>query len=275
MLRSFGVSRLIVILSFSAMTASLTAYDCCDSCNRVYVGAFGGGIYSTSSTISQMGTAFFTEAEGGPLAVYALGDTDGTSSGFGGVQLGYEWSGYPLNVGCAGWALDPAIEIEGYWYKYTKEGHLINPTDRLPEHDFLDSFDITSGVCLFNVLFSLNNPCFGAFSPYVGGGIGATRISITNATSLQTDPPELGINHFNSEPSDSSWAFAAQIKAGVRYNFCKLFHVFGEYRYLFVDSSNYIFGSTVYPAHPVTSPWNVKIKNIQFNAFVFGIQYDL
>lgn len=260
---------LLAVLSLSTMY--------CDSseCNRIYVGAFGGGIYSNSTKVSQMGTAFFTEAEGGPLAVYAHGHTKKTSSGFGGAHIGYEWSQCPLHIGCSSWSVAPAVELEAYWYNHNKKGHLINSTDRLPEHDFLDSFHLDMGVYLANVLFSLNNPCLGKFSPYIGGGIGATRISIKHAKSEQTSPEEAGINHFNSKRSDSSWAFAAQAKVGLRYNICRSFHIFGEYRYLFVDSSDYIFGSTVYPSHAATSPWNVKVKNIHYNAFAVGVQYDL
>jgi opacity protein-like surface antigen len=134
---------------------------------------------------------------------------------------------------------------------------------------------MNAGVYLANAVFSLNTPCFGRFSPYVGVGIGATRLSIRNAKSLQVAPPERGINHFNSRRSDSSWAFAAQAKVGLRYSVCRSLHIFGEYRYLYVDSSNYILGSTVYPTHAPTSPWNVKVQNTHYNAFVFGIQYDL
>jgi hypothetical protein len=77
---------------------SLMAYDCYDSyecceepsCNRFYVGAFGGGIYSNASKISQFGTAFFPEDEIGPLSIIAEGRLNKTSTGFGGVQVGYE-----------------------------------------------------------------------------------------------------------------------------------------------------------------------------------------
>ena len=100
------------------------------------------------------------------------------------------------------------------------------------------------------------------------------RHSISNATSIQVEPPE-AVNHFNSRTADSSWAFAAQAKAGLRYKLSQSFHIFGEYRYLFVDSSNFILGSTVAPDHAPTSPWNVNFRNIQYNAFVIGIQYDL
>jgi opacity protein-like surface antigen len=121
----------------------------------------------------------------------------------------------------------------------------------------------------------LKSPCLYGFTPYVGGGIGAARVSLKNAKSFQISPEELGINHFNSKRHDSSWAFAAQAKAGIRYDFCESFHIFGEYRYLYLDSSNYILGSTVYPTHVPTSPWNVKVSNVHYNAFAIGIQYDL
>lgn len=279
MLNLFSKSRLSGLLTLLSLSAapSLMAWDCCDpcACNRFYIGGFGGGTYSDSTRMSQMGTAFFTEAEGGPLAVLAQGRTKSTSSGFGGVQLGYEWSQCPLNIGCSDWTISPAAEVEAYFFSNKKKGHLINPTDRLPEHDFSDSFNMNMGVYLANIVFSLNNSCLCGFTPYVGGGVGATRISMSNAKSLQVSPVEAGVNHFNSKRNDSSWAFAAQIKTGLRYKICESFHIFGEYRFLYVDSSNYIFGSTVYPTHAPTSPWNVKVKNIHYNSFAIGFQYDL
>ncbi len=276
MLNSFSKCCLTLssALLLNTMADSLIASECCDpcNCNRFYIGAFGGGIYSNSSQVSQMGIALFSEAVGGPLAVEARGHTHTTSSGYGGVQFGYEWSNCVDECSC--WAIAPTVELEGYWFRRHLKGHLINLTDadRLPERDFLNSFHMNSGVYLANFILSLNNVW--KLSPYVGGGIGATRISLHSADSLQVDPIEVGINHFNSRTEDASWAFAAQVKAGLRYKFCN-FHIFGEYRYLFVDFSNYIFGSTVYPTHVRTTPWNIKFNNMQYNAFAFGIQYDL
>ncbi len=279
MFKLFNKYYLLVVLSLGTMNFSLMAGECCYSCesNRTYIGGFGGGMHSNSARASQMGTALFPDAAGGPLAVDARGNTNATWSGFGGVQIGYEWTTCLQNIGCSCWGLSPAVELEGYWYSRSIKGHLFNTTDtdRLPEHDFLDTFCMNAGVYLANAVFSLNNSRFRALSPYVGLGIGATRISLNNANSLQLAPAEVGINHFNSRRNDSSWAFAAQVKAGLRYNFCGCFHVFGEYRYLFEDFSNYIFGSTVYSTHVPTTPWNVKVNNMQYNAFVLGIQYDL
>jgi len=266
---------LFALLSLCAMSSSLMAWECCEepSSNRLYVGAFGGGIYSNSNRVSQYGTAFFSELTSiGPLPIIAEGHLNETSSGFGGAQVGYEWS-KPL---CSGWSIAPAGELEVFFFKHKKKGHLINQTVvGLPEHDFSDSFHMNSNVILANVVLSINNDCFCGFTPYVGGGIGATRVSLHKADSLQIEPPEAGVNHFNSNRSDSTWAFAAQAKTGLRYNFCERFHIFAEYRYLYVDAANYILGATNYTTHVPTSPWNVKVKNVHYNAFAVGFQFDL
>lgn len=278
MFNLFSKSRLLgllALLSLSTMHSSLMGWECCEqpSSNRLYIGAFGGGIYSNSNKVTQYGTAFFPELTSlGPLSVIAEGHLNKTSSGFGGAQIGYEWS-KPL---CSGWSIAPAGELEAFFFNHKKKGHLINQTvNGLPEHDFFDSFHMNSKVILANIVLSINNDCLFGFSPYVGGGIGATRISLYKADSLQVEPVEANVNHFNSNRNDSSWAFAAQLKAGLRYNFCEMFHIFAEYRYLYVDTSNYIFGATNYTTHVPTSPWNVQVKNVNYNAFVLGIQYDL
>lgn len=275
---------LYAAIAFLSMSAtSLKAYDCSEAnfgcpenaCNRVYVSGFGGGLFSSSTRLSQMGTAFFPEAVGGPLAVNARGNTKKNETGFGGANLGFEWSQCPLSFCNSDWSFTPAFELEAFFYGHQQKGTLINPTVRLPEHDFRDSFHMSAGVYLANAVLSFNNTCFFGLTPYAGGGIGATRISIRNAKSFQVSPPEVGINHFNSKRSDSTWAFAAQAKVGLRYNICDSFHIFAEYRYLFVDCTNYILGSTDYPTHVPTSPWNVKMKSIGYNAAVLGIRFDL
>lgn len=276
MLKNY-LSTLLALVLLNTISSSLIAEECCypSTCNRLYVGGFGGCLYSNSTKMVQRGTAYFSEEVGGPLAIDARGDSRKNSSGFGGAQIGYEWAECPYYIGCSGWSLTPAAEVEAYWYSHTKKGDLINPTLRLPEHGFLDSFSMRMGVYFFNGVLSLNTPCLRKFSPYVGGGIGAANISVRKAKSLQVSPVELGINHFNSDRSDTSWTFAAQAKAGLRYNIFERIHLFAEYRFLFVDSSRFILGSTNYPNHASTSLWNVDIKNICYNAFVFGLQFDL
>src|SRR5690348_16656275 len=74
-----------------------------------YVSVFGGGGIATGSDVTQSGTAFFSEAEGGPLAVRAKGQTDSRSVGFVGLQVGHEWSLGPSS------GVLPALELEGFY----------------------------------------------------------------------------------------------------------------------------------------------------------------
>lgn len=280
MFKLFGkkpLSLLLALLSLNSFNTSLIADECCylSPCNRFYVGGFGGGLYSNKPKMRQTGTAFFSEAEGGPLAVDARGRSKRNRTGFGGAQIGYEWRQCPFQLGCSDWNLTPAAEIEAFFYHQKNKGDLINPTTRLPEHDFVDSFPMNVGVYLVNGVISLNNCCFQNLSPYVGGGLGAANIHVRKAKSLQVAPPEFGVNHFNAKRSDHDWTFAAQAKAGIRFNFCERIHFFGEYRFIYVQSSRFNFGSTVYPAHAPTSTWIVDINDMCYNAFVFGVQFDL
>lgn len=248
---------------------------CCNS-GKIYIGGFGGGIYSNRTHMSQLGTAFFSETSSiGPLAIVANGRTGTTSSGYGGVQLGYEWAPLFECGSCSGWTLAPAMEFEAYFFSHTKEGHLISGTTLLPEHNFDNTFPMHVSVLLANAVVSLDSSCMCGFSPYVGVGLGATRFAIHHADSLQVDPQEPGVNHFNTRRSDASWAFAAQVKIGLKYQLCGSFQIFGEYRYLFVDNSNYVLGSTRYPDHVQTSPWNIRAKNFHYNAFAIGVRYSM
>ncbi|MGE0669570.1 MAG: hypothetical protein AB7H48_08405 [Parachlamydiales bacterium] len=274
------LSALLLNTMASSLMADENADDCKNKkndsydCNRFYIGGFGGELFSNASKLFQMGTALFSEIDGsgGPLAVEAHGHLKKNSPGFGGAQVGYEWS--KCIDKCRHWTFAPGAEIEGYWFGRHLKGLVKNATDtdRLPMHDFEDTFRMNTGVYLANFILSLNNSW--KLSPYLGLGVGASRIALHHAKSLQVAPPEPSINHFNSRTHDSCWAFAAQIKAGLRYNI-RWFHIFGEYRYLYTDFTNYIFGSTVYPTHAHTTPWNVKIQNMQYNGFAFGIQFDL
>ena len=271
-----NLSAVLALLSLNVMNSTLIADDCCyyPTCNRLYIGVFGGETYSNRAKIRQTGVAFFTEALGGPLAIDARGHSKKKSSGFGGVQIGYEWSQSQACC-CSNWSFAPAAELEAFFYRHNHKAHLINPTIRLSEHDFRDSFRTDVGVYLLNGVLSINNCCFRSLSPYIGGGIGAANLRLRKAKSFQVEPPELGVNHFNSKREDTDWAFAAQAKAGLRYNFCERFHIFAEYRLVFVDTNKFNLGSTVYPNHAPTTTWNVDVKRQWFNSWAIGIQFDL
>lgn len=246
---------------------------CCNpcGCNGFYIGGFGGVVVPGNHThITQMGTAFFTEAQGGPLAVDARGNSNIKTSGIWGLQVGYEWN---RSSGC----ISPAIELEGLFFNNQKAGTVTNQlsTNRLDAHDFNDSFSVHSNVYLLNGVFTFNNYCWGGITPYFGAGIGLAKVTIRNALSTQTAPTEVSdFNHFNSKGNDSSWTLAGQLKAGLRYHLCGGLRLFGEYRLAYLDTSRFILGSTAYPNHAPTSPWNVDLKGTYYNAFVLGLQYE-
>ena len=131
--------------------------------------------------------------------------------------------------------LRPALEIEGFYLAGNQQrATLTNPTTRLAEQTFDNTFPIRTTVLLANMVVGFRTQ-YENFTPYIGGGIGAANVSIKGATSTQIDPAEAGINHFNASPDSSAWTFAAQAKAGARF---ALGHsgayLFGEYRYLYI-----------------------------------------
>lgn len=237
------------------------------SSRGAYVGVFGGGGSRSSTSVSQSGTAFFTEAQGGPLAVDARGRTNSGGVGFGGAHVGYEWS--------YGKYLQPALELEGFYLAGNQQrATLANPTARLDEHTFSDTFPARTTVLLANMVVGFRTPYQG-FTPYIGGGIGAANVSIKGATSTQTDPAEPGINHFNANPDASAWTFAAQAKVGARMPLGDSgAYLFGEYRYLYVGAVNQVFGSTVYPTHVATSPWTASFDGTSHHLAAAGVGFS-
>jgi hypothetical protein len=237
------------------------------SSRGAYVGVFGGGGVRSGTSASQLGTAFFTEAQGGPLAVDATGRTNSGGVGFGGAHIGYEWS--------YGKYLQPALELEGFYLAGNQQrATLSNPTVRLDEHAFSDTFPSRTTVLLANMVVGFRTPYQG-FTPYIGGGIGAANVSIKGATSTQTDPAEPGINHFNANPDSQAWTFAAQAKVGGRMALGDSgAYLFGEYRYLYVGAVNQVFGSTVYPGHVATSPWTASFGGTSHHLAAAGVGFS-
>lgn len=244
--------------------------QCASAARGTYVGVFGGGGSSSISGVSQNGVALFPAAAGGPLVVNATGSSGTHGIGIAGLQIGHEWS-RGSNEG--GWGLLPAAEIEGFYMAGSQQANLNNPTPRLPEHSFVDSFSMNNAVFVTNAVLSIQTP-MASLTPYVGGGIGAACVSISNANSLQVAPPEAGVNHFNSGPDASSWGFAAQAKVGVRFALGKHAYLFTEYRYLYVGATTYVFGSTVYPTHAPTTDWTVRFGDMSNHLAVGGIGFN-
>lgn len=270
-----------VFITGLLLTLSGTVYghtmesEAAPSLGKIYIGVFGGAGSGKADNLSQFGTAFFIEAEGGPLAVNAFGGkSDSTSAGFIGVQLGYAW---PEQLWSSPtWTLIPAAELEGYYLSgSTFEGHdLNNDTTSLPEHDFYVTYPTKTSVFLINAVLNMSHCSFGIVHPYIGLGIGSAVVSISGAHSGSISPAELGINHYNSDTKDTAYTFAAQPKIGVNFDIAPQTSVFVEYRYLYLAATDYTFGSTVYPTHAVTSEWFVKTGAQRYNLGGIGIKYD-
>jgi opacity protein-like surface antigen len=208
------------------------------------------------------------EFAGGPLAVNATGRTDSGGVGFVGGQIGYEAS--------YGSVVRPAFEIEGFYLANgTRRTTLQNAGDplRLVEQTFDNTFPMNSSVFLANLVLSFPT-AYPGVTPYIGGGIGGAHVAIKGANSLQTNPPEVGINHFNSGSDSSAWTFAAQAKAGVRVALGANAFLFGEYRYLYVGSSDQILGPTVDPTHAPTTAWTVRFGDTSYHLGTAGIGFS-
>lgn len=235
-----------------------------------YLQFYGGAGALGKTNISQQGVAFFPEAAGGPLSVNATGASGTTAVGLGGLGIGYEWPGRLLGSEGKGWGLLPAAEFEVFYLGLTPKATLTNPTPRVPEHTFADTFPMDSAVFLANAVLSIRNP-LERFTPYIGFGIGTSYLSIHGANSPQISPAEMGVNHFNSIPNASAWGFTTQFKAGFRIDLSDRCWIFTEYRLLTIHSANFTFGSTQYPTHAPTTPWSVGFGRMTQNVGVVGV----
>lgn len=244
---------------------------------KAYIGVFGGGGTSNRVDISQYGTAFFPEILGGPLAVNSFGRTDSRDVGIVGGHVGYQWMELSLNPLGTQWSLSPAAELEGYYLgKSSFTGHDVsNNTVRLDEHDFLVTYPLSTGVFLANAILNFNPANYVRWHPYVGAGIGAAVLDISNADSLQVAPLEAGVNHYNANPSDTEATFAGQVKVGLNFDLSEHINIFAEYRGLYLADTTFIFGSTVYPAHAETNSWIANLGHQYYNLGAIGINFSI
>lgn len=238
-----------------------------------YVGVFGGGSSSNNFGGSQYGTAFFTEASGGPLSVNAFGQLNNQKAAFFGAQLGYQLQDIFLSSSLQ-WALGFAAELEGYsMNKSSFNGTFVNNTERLPEHDFITSYPMRRTVFLTNAVLNFNHSCF-LVHPYIGFGIGNAIARISGASATQVNPLEEGINHYNTNTSDTNSTFAGQVKLGLSYDINKYISFFAEYRWLYLANTHFVFGSTVFPSHVETSSWQVNLNAQRYNLGDVGVRFN-
>lgn len=266
---------LLFTLSTTALQAGIMGEPA--PLGSIYLGVFGGGGGVRVDNLNQYGTAFYTEAQGGPLAVNAFGSSVSDSTWLVGGHIGFQWPGQLFTHLIPSWGLVPAFELEGYYLGGVSfvGDDLNNGTTRLTEHDFRVTYPMKTGVFLINAVLNSNNNAFGNFHPYIGLGVGPAVVSISNADALQTAPLEAGVNHYNSDPNDTTVALAAQPKIGINFSLNPDVTVFAEYRFLYLSNTDFMFGSTVYPTHPATSNWEVKLGPQYYNMGTIGIQCNI
>lgn len=275
---NYSLSIMGILLAFTSTegNAGTMGEEILSAPGKIYLGVFGGVGASNNISVSQYGTAFYTEAFGGPLAVNAFGQTNDRTVGLVGGHVGYQWMEGASNLFSSSWSLAPAVELEGYSVGKSSltTDDINNETTRLIEHDFVVKYPMSTGVFLTNAVlnFNLNQS---RYHPYLGAGIGAAVISISNAIATQVAPAEPGLNHYNSNASDTDATFAAQGKAGLNFDLNNNLSLFAEYRGLYLANSNYSFGSTVYPGHPATSNWQVEMGSQYYNMGAIGLHYTI
>lgn len=260
------------IILFALATPVFASHD--SAPGKFYFGIFGGGASSNNINASQYGTVYFIEAQGGPLAVDAFGQLRHKSTAFIGAQIGYQVQSILLNTSSR-WSLAPAAELEAYTMsKSTFSATLNNINDRLAEQSFAVQYPMDRDIFIANAVLNFNKPHL-LVQPYIGFGIGTAVVKISNANSEQMNPPEAGVNHYNANNSDSTSAFAGQVKLGLNYNLNSYISFFAEYRWLYIARTEFTFGSTVFPAHAATSSWLVKLNAQKYNLGDIGVRINL
>ena len=272
----FILSIFYILLGSTVYASTIKAYSP-STVGAMYTGVFGGGGGVITGDLRQQGTAFYDAFKGGALAVNAKGKANNRMEWLMGGHLGYRWPLRNLNHVSSKWFFSPATELEGYYLSGSNlQGEdLNNDTRRLVEHSFHFTYPMHTSVFFVNAVLNTNPVESSHIHPYVGAGVGSALISISGADSTQTIPQELNINHYNSEPNDSTTAFAAQSKFGVSYHSSDNTTIFIEYRFLYLSATDFTFGSAVYPTHVVTSNWDVKVGSQYYNMGTIGLQYDL
>ena len=274
----------------------------------LYVGAFGGFGRTDNQSVEQLGTAHKGYTHEDVYHAYDLPvDQDGknnskSSTVFGG-QLGYEFA--------AAGSIKPAIEVEGIYLSADQSASLANPDDEIPTniseiidgvkssvtdaedlaaveehgtlaagvHTFGNTSKLKVGLFMLNGVVNFDRGS--KLVPYVGAGVGMAVLHQDQAVSLQTGPGGVeqsaaageAVNHLNSKDHATDFAFAAQAKAGVRYQLTAKTSLFVEYRYINLAATEYTFGSTVYADHAPTDAWIVKNGSMSLHNALVGIRF--
>ncbi len=189
------------------------------------------------------------------------------------------------------WLINPSFDVEGIYLGSKISGMLHNPilepavkrddgmvipshSIAANKHQFYNTYNLGSGLILFNTIFNIRHSIKQSIMPYIGIGIGFSSNTLYKGSSAQIKPCHEDVNHFNSDKKSTCSKPCIQGRFGISSNKTDSFSVFIEYRYLNIAPTSYIFGNTYYPGyHADTSKWNVSFKSMSFQVLALGFNY--
>ena len=266
-----------------------------------YIGALGGISFKSNVCASQQGVAYryigqFFPCQTTPtdenynLYVNVKGKHHIKVGGMTGIRISI-YQNY-LNFNCFNRLLiDPSFEVEGIYLgskisgilsnpilepAVIRDDGIVSPSHSIPanKHQFCNTYNLGSGLLIFNTIFNIKNSINQIITPYIGIGIGFSFNTLYKANSDQIAPCNEDVNHFNSDTKSISIKPCIQARLGISANKTDNFSVFIEYRYLYIAPTSYVFGNTYYPGHhPNTSKWNFSFKSMNFQTLVLGFNY--
>lgn len=238
-----------------------------------YFGAFGGGGKLSSMSVAHLGVDYYPPTAGGIVAANLFGRSKSHSDWLVGGMIGHEFNASDLPY-FSRWSIRPAAELEGYYIgKKNVTSNTTNIASTSNKQDFTVTYPMSSGVGMINAILNFDSQQALRWHPYVGGGVGMGVVSISSATAIQTNPAGVTANQYGSSSSASDTAFATQAKAGLNFDYNEHFKIFAEYRYLYLASTSFMFGSPLNTA--LASNWSVKLGSQSYNLGVAGIKYYL
>ncbi|WP_242524272.1 outer membrane protein [Methylacidiphilum caldifontis] len=219
----------------------------------IYFGIFGGAAFPMSNGISALSS---------PPLFSAGGQSHGDTAGVGGIQVGYNFSGYKMDSQGKYW-LQPAAQFEAYYIgqeniSSTLVGGISGTKSTNIPYGF--SSQLNMGIFVVDGLIRFVNPT--KIVPYLGGGIGGAYLASSGTNMIAPNGLNLLTGH-----SYSQGAFVGQGIAGVQYNFTDHWSAFIEYKILWIKNTEF--------SYLRTNGDSMLIKYPQsFNMALGGIRYN-
>ncbi len=201
----------------------------CTSDDGFYVGVFGGANFSQDNGNGR--SEYNTPIVPGTTVTHS--HMDDSLGGVGGIKAGYKFQSTAIG---GGFALQPAAELEAFYVGSDLDLNDTTATAFFGNSHTNSSASVDSGAFFANGVLNLKTPWHVA--PYIGAGIGAEYLSISDktlSTHIGTNPNGNGgfaVPTISSSYSDDAFAFAVQAIAGINYDLTEHWTLFTEYKFV-------------------------------------------